>query len=288
MPVHERRGSVVTIGAYDGLHLGHRRVIDEVCRLARADGLESVVVTFDRHPASVVRPESAPALLTDLPQKLDLLHDTGVDDVYVVEFTPQRAAESAEDFVDEVLVGELAARIIVVGRDFHFGRARGGDVRLLEKMGADRGFRVEPSELVTDSVAGEVVSSTRIRRLVAEADLAEAARLLGRPHEVRGLVTGEAASFSGAGEGDAGVSLALSGSILLPPAGGYEARCGLVGAEGVPLQGAHVVVPARVGAAGGGAGGEVSLAVLGVREAWPSGSPLRVLFDRPAGRTSAP
>ncbi|MGO9196007.1 MAG: adenylyltransferase/cytidyltransferase family protein [Acidimicrobiales bacterium] len=268
-----RQGSVVTIGAYDGLHLGHRRVIDDVCRLAVAGGLESIVVTFDRHPASVVRPASAPLQLTDLPQRLELLHDTGIDDVLVIEFTPERAAESAEDFVDEVLVGDLAARIVVVGRDFHFGHGRGGNVALLEKMGEDRGFRVQPFDLVEDEQGHEVVSSTRIRALIAEADLGEAARLLGRLHETRGLVIGEASSFPGAGDGDAGVSVEIPRGILLPPPGGYQGWAGLVGAAGVPLQRCHILVPPDQGA----------LAVLGIHEAWVPGSPVRVLFERLAG-----
>lgn len=258
----------MTIGVYDGLHLGHMQVLDEVKKIARAEDLESVVVTFDRHPASVVRPESAPLQLTDLPQRLELLHANGIDRVNVIEFTPERATESAEDFVDEVLVGELTARVVVVGRDFHFGRGRGGNVALLEKMGADRGFRVEPFELVADG-SGEVVSSTRIRALVAAAELAEAARLLGRPYEVRGLVLGEASAFAGAGEGKAGASLEVPPEILLPPPGGYRASAGLVGAAGVPLQECHVVVPPE----------RAALAVLGLRVSPPLTSPLRVLFD---------
>jgi riboflavin kinase/FMN adenylyltransferase len=261
-------GSAVTIGVYDGLHIGHRRVIDELCRLARAEGLESVVVTFDRHPASVVRPDSAPLQLTDLPQRLELLTGAGVDDVFVLEFTSERAAESAEDFVDEVLVGQLAARVVLVGKDFHFGRGRGGNVELLHRMGAERGFRVQPFDLVEDAEDHEVVSSTRIRALIGAGDLAEAARLLGRPHEVRGLVVREASGYSGAGEGSAGVSVEIQPSIILPPPGGYEAQSGLVGAAGVPLQRVHVMVPPNGG----------DLAVLGLREPWPPGSPVRVLF----------
>jgi riboflavin kinase/FMN adenylyltransferase len=272
VPVPRRQGSVVTIGAYDGLHLGHRRVIDDVCRIARAEGLESVVVTFDRHPASVVRPESAPLQLTDLPQRLELLHDAGIDDVLLIEFTPERASESAEDFVDELLVGELAARVVVVGRDFHFGRGRGGNVGLLEKMGAERGFRVEPFDLVEDTEAHEIVSSTRIRALILEADLEGAARLLGRLHETRGLVVSEASSFRGAGDGEAGVSVEIPPGILLPPPGGYRAWTGLVGAGGVPLQRCHVLVPPDLG----------DIAVLGIRDAWVPGSPVRVLFEKAA------
>jgi len=116
--------------------------------LAAPQGLKTVVVTFDRHPATVVRPESAPRLLCDLDQKLELLAATGVDATYVVTFDAERAAETAESFVKTVLVDCLAAWTVVVGEDFHFGHRRGGDVRLLESMGADAGFEVQGLELV--------------------------------------------------------------------------------------------------------------------------------------------
>lgn len=262
---------MVTIGVYDGLHRGHMQVLELVMRLASKEDLTSVVLTFDRHPASVVRPESAPLNLTDLPQRLELLHAAGIDDVRVIEFTPERAAESAEDFVEEVLVGELSARVIVVGRDFHFGKGRGGNVALLEEMGAERGFRVEPFELVADET-GQVISSTRIREAISEGRLEDAAQLLGRSHEVRGLVTGEASGFRGAGEGSAGAEVAVPPEILLPPPGGYRGEAGLVGAAGIPLQGCQIVVPPERG----------GLAVLGLSSAPPASSPLRVLFERSA------
>src|SRR5438132_8156593 len=120
------QGSAVTIGAYDGVHLGHRGLIERVRAEAAALGCASAVVTFDRHPAMVVRPDTAPRLLTDLEQKLELLASTGVDYTLVVHFDEARSQESAEDFVTEVLVGCLRARAVVVGHDFHFGRNRQG------------------------------------------------------------------------------------------------------------------------------------------------------------------
>jgi len=136
-------GSVVTIGAYDGVHRGHRKVLQLVRELADARGLDAVCVTFDRHPAQVVRPETAPALLTTLDHKLELLVGAALLDVVcVLEFDEGRSKESAEDFVHEILVGLLGARLVVVGADFHFGHRRGGNVALLERMGADLGFEV--------------------------------------------------------------------------------------------------------------------------------------------------
>jgi len=170
------------------VHTGHRYVIERVKRTASESGLLAGVVTFDRHPAAVVRPGSAPKLLTDLDQKLELLARTGVDFVLVVTFDEQRANESAEDFVREVLVGCLDAKVVVVGHDFHFGHARRGNVALLEEMGAALGFKVEGLDLLSDGLGKEAVSSTRIRALLAEGSVGEAASLLGRPHQVRGTV----------------------------------------------------------------------------------------------------
>ena len=184
-------GAVVTIGAYDGVHLGHQAVLRLVRELADARGFEAALVTFDRHPAEVVRPESAPRLLTTLEQRLELLGATGdLDLCWVLTFDEARSKEPAEDFVREVLVDGIGARLVVVGADFHFGHRRGGNVPLLERMGAELDFEVLGLGLV--AVEGDATavpySSTRIRELLAKGDVAEAARLLGRPHEVRGVV----------------------------------------------------------------------------------------------------
>ncbi len=181
--------SVITIGAYDGVHLGHRAVIDQVRRRAASLGAKSVVVTFDRHPASIVRPESAPRLLTSADQKMELLAATGVDAVVIVPFDVEQAAESPESFVERVLVSCLQTRAIVVGEDFHFGRHRDGNVDLLRKIGVEADFDVEPIQLVArmDGIA-EPVSSTAIRRALAGGDIGRANAMLGRPHEVRGEV----------------------------------------------------------------------------------------------------
>jgi riboflavin kinase / FMN adenylyltransferase len=184
-------GAVVTIGAYDGVHLGHQAVLRLVRELADARGLEAALVTFDRHPAEVVRPESAPRLLTTLEQRLELLDATGdLDLCWVLTFDEARSKEAAEDFVREVLVDGVGARLVVVGADFHFGHRRGGNVPLLERMGAELGFEVLGLGLVAveGEASGVPYSSTRIRELLAKGDVAEAARLLGRPHEVRGVV----------------------------------------------------------------------------------------------------
>lgn len=183
-------GCAVTIGAYDGVHRGHRAVIERTKLEAARLRARTAVVTFDRHPAAVVRPESAPRLLTSLQHKLELLDDAGVDVTYVVRFDADRAHEAATDFVKEVLVDCLRARCVVVGSDFHFGRHRKGNVAMLEQLGRDYGFEAVGIDLLGGGDGPtEVISSTRIRAAVAAGDVATAARLLGRWHELRGLVT---------------------------------------------------------------------------------------------------
>lgn len=230
------RGSAVTIGAYDGLHLGHRAVIDRVKDVAREHDLASAVVTFDRHPASVVRPESAPKLLCDLDQKLELLESTGIDVVVVVTFDELRAAETADEFVQEVLVDCLRARSIIVGADFHFGKGRGGNVALLERLGPTLGFEVQGIPLVDAAGApadrGERVSSTAIRRALAEGDLATASGMLGRDHEVRGVVAHGDARGRELGFPTANVS--VPGSIQLPADGIYAGWFERPGHDGQP------------------------------------------------------
>jgi riboflavin kinase/FMN adenylyltransferase len=192
-PAFTDRRAVITIGAYDGVHLGHQAVISHVRERAADLGAVSAVVTFDRHPASVVRPESAPLLLTAPDQKMELLDATGVDAVVVVPFNEVQAAESPESFVERVFVNCLNTQLIVVGEDFHFGRHRDGNVDLLRKLGAEHDFDVEPLELLPrpDGV-GEPVSSTAIRRALAGGDVTRANEMLGRTFEARGsVVTGD-------------------------------------------------------------------------------------------------
>ena len=235
------RGTAVTIGAYDGVHRGHREVIGRVRALAQDEGLESAVVTFDRHPASVVRPESAPKLLTDLEQKLELLAETSVDHALVVHFDASRAAESAEEFVQEILVDALNAKRIVVGADFHFGNGRRGNVALLTEMGASLGFGVQGIDLVGidghAAAEAERVSSTGIRRALLDGDLDLANEALGRPYEIRGLVG--RGDQRGRDWGFPTANVAVPDDILLPRdgiyAGWYERPDGSVHAAAISL-----------------------------------------------------
>ena len=181
--------SVVTIGAYDGVHRGHQAVIEQVKTTAERLGCRSVVITFDKHPASVVRPESAPKLLTDIDQKLELLQQTGIDATLVVKFNKERSSEDPAAFVQRVLVDALHAQVIVVGEDFHFGFRRSGNVAMLRELGKQFDFEVVPVKLIQrpDEVE-EPVSSTSIRRALAGGQVEVATNLLGRPFEARGVV----------------------------------------------------------------------------------------------------
>lgn len=228
--------SIVTIGAYDGLHVGHRTVIDKVVERARREGSRSVLVTFDRHPASLVRPESAPKLLTDHEQKIELLRGTGLDAVAVVPFDADQAAESAEDFVARVLVRCLGVARIIVGSDFHFGRGRAGNVETLEALGRrdaagstnhdaavshdEPGFVVEPLSLIAGHT-GVTASSTEIRRLLMAGDIANANEMLGRSFELRGVVVRGDARGRAIGFPTANVE--VPGPMCIPADGVYAA-----------------------------------------------------------------
>ena len=226
-------GSVVTIGAFDGVHLGHQALLRLVRDQAAERGLPTALVTFDRHPAQVVRPETAPKLLTGLAQRLELLEATGlVDHAVVLTFDDTRRRESAEDFVTEILTGCLRARLVVVGADFHFGNGRRGNVALLERMGADLGFDVVGLDLVNagDGEPGAVTySSTLVRRRLAEGDVRGAAEILGRVHEVRGTVV--EGDRRGRELGFPTANVAVPEEICLPAAGIYAGT--FTGADGV-------------------------------------------------------
>lgn len=153
-----------------------------------ARGIKTGVITFDPHPATILRPESAPALLTDVAQKLDLLAACGVDTTVVVPFDVDRAQETAEEFVAGIVVEQMNARAVVVGADFHFGKDRTGDVDLLAKLGEKHGFAVEGVKLLPQTATNDSVSSTAIRRALVSGQVDSAALMLGRNHEIRGPV----------------------------------------------------------------------------------------------------
>ncbi|GGQ57681.1 bifunctional riboflavin kinase/FAD synthetase [Couchioplanes azureus] len=178
--------SVVTIGVFDGVHRGHQAIIGYAVKRARDQGLQSVVVTFDPHPAEVVRPGSHPAVLTEPVRKAELIERLGVDALCVVPFTPAFSHLGPEEFVHDVLVDALHAAVVVEGDNFRFGHRAAGDMALLARLGRTFGFTVEEAPLVTED--GLVFSSTYIRSCVDAGDVRAAAEALGRPHRLGGVV----------------------------------------------------------------------------------------------------
>jgi len=177
--------SVVTLGNFDGVHNGHRAVLSTVVKRARADGTHAVAVTFEPHPLAVLYPERAPKIITSSEQRLDLLAGTGLDAVLLLEFTREFALWTPERFVVEVFVKALGARVVVVGEDTRFGVRNSGNVETLQRLGAEHGFEVLALADVGD---GGRWSSSRVRALVTSGDVAGACEILGRPHQVGGVV----------------------------------------------------------------------------------------------------
>ena len=214
-------GSTVTVGSFDGVHLGHQAVLREIDRRARAAGRSSVLVTFDPHPLEVVNPGAAPPLLTTGPERLEILALSPLDYVLLVRFDRHLAGLTPEEFVQEVLLERCSLRELVIGHDHGFGRGRSGDVETLRRLGASHGFEVDVVPPV--DFGGQHVSSSRIRRAVAGGDLTTAGAMLGRRYGVVGPV----------GEGERRGRLLgvptinlfeLSPRKLLPPDGVYAVR----------------------------------------------------------------
>ena len=232
---------MLTIGNFDGLHLGHRSIIDTVTQRARALNGQAVVYTFDPHPRKVLDSGSAPALLTTLEQKLELLEEAGVDVVIVEPFTREFARTPSEAFIREVVHERIHPAEVYVGYDFHFGQDRKGSMRQLTEMGPHLGFAVTIIPEVTIGQQG--VNSTRIRGLLAQACVEEAAALLGRPYSIRGHVV----------EGDRrGHTIGFPTANLdpenevLPAHGVYAGRLRLLD-EGRPPRGAQFACVTNVG-----------------------------------------
>lgn len=186
LPLQASTPRVLAIGNFDGLHLGHRALLDRLIDKARALALPAAVMTFEPHPRELFTPEQAPARLTSLREKLALLDACGIDEVFLLHFSRRFAALAAEDFIQRVLVQGLAVRHLIIGDDFRFGQGRRGDFTLLVEAGRQYGFGVEA--MPTLEIAGERVSSSAVREALAAGDLEHAARLLGRPYCISGRV----------------------------------------------------------------------------------------------------
>ncbi len=223
--------SAVTIGKFDGVHAGHRRVIGELRTVAEAEGLAAVAVTFDRNPLSLLRPELCPAPLVSNAQKLELLADTGLDATVMLTFDAAFSAQSPEEFVRRVLVDGLRARVVLVGSDFRFGAKGAGTVDVLRELGAASGFEVRLiDEVLAPAADGERrASSTWVRELLGEGRVAEAAAVLGRAPSIRAEVVAGEQRGRTMGYPTANLSHDVEGFI--PADGVYAARITIDGAQ---------------------------------------------------------
>jgi riboflavin kinase/FMN adenylyltransferase len=181
-----RRPRVLALGTFDGVHAGHRAVIGRAVELARERGLASAVVTFDRHPLSVIDPARVPRLLTSNEEKTRLIEELGPDELVLLPFDERLAALSPAEFCQGLLAGALEARVVVVGENFSFGAGGAGDAAQLRACGAANGYEVQVCSLVTEH--GTAISSTRIRRLLHDGELEEVREILGRPPSATGVV----------------------------------------------------------------------------------------------------
>lgn len=219
----EARRAVVAIGNFDGLHLGHQRVIGETRAVAASLGAPSAVLTFEPHPRRLFQPDAPPFRLSSLASKSRMLEALGLDLLYVARFDRAFAQIPAEGFIDNVLIGRLGVRHVVVGEDFAFGHRRAGDVTLLRARAAAAGFGVTPAPQVTGP-DGKVISSNAIRAALKAGDPVTAAALLGRPWEVEGEVVHGDARGRELGFPTANIDM---GDHLQPAVGVYAVRAGV-------------------------------------------------------------
>jgi riboflavin kinase/FMN adenylyltransferase len=206
--------SVVTIGNFDGVHCGHRKILDLVKRVAKEHEWRAVTLTFDPHPLQVVAPERAPQLMTTIEQRREALEEAGIDAMVVLAFTKEFSEQSPEEFVEQILVGGLHCAYVVVGENFRFGHRHAGDIDTLERLGRRFGFVTEA--VGPFRIGGQTVSSSRIRAAVAAGRTDVARRLLGRPFEL----AGEVVAGRGIGSKSTAPTLNLNPQADLWPANG--------------------------------------------------------------------
>lgn len=176
----------VTLGNFDGVHLGHKHLFERLKKKALDLGGQALVLTFDPHPVRVLRPEMSPPLITSLDQKIKLLDENGIDGVILAEFTKKFASQHPASFVNDILSVALNAGFVLVGHDFTFGKGKEGTIESLKSFGKQAGFEVEVTDALT--LGGEIISSTRIREFIKGGNVKKAASFLGRPHNIEGLV----------------------------------------------------------------------------------------------------
>lgn len=218
------QGTVVTVGTFDGVHRGHWRVLDALCDAAESRGARSMLVTFDPHPLRIVRPDVAPPLLTTPAEKIEILAQSRVERVAFLCFTRELAAFSPRMFVEQILIARLGMTHFVIGHDHGFGRGRSGDVDTLREIGADLGFGVDVVDPVSEG--GDAISSSRIRRMLQDGDVASATLALGRPYSITGTVVRGAGQGRRLGFATANIDVPHADK-LIPHEGIYAVRAAL-------------------------------------------------------------
>lgn len=186
IPAQATHSRVLAIGNFDGVHLGHRALLERLAAEARRLKLPAAVMTFEPHPRELFAPDQAPARLTSLREKLALLESCGVEEVFLLHFSRKLAGLTAEEFIERGLVQGLGVRHLIIGDDFRFGKGRAGDFAMLQAAGQQLGFGVEAMHTI--EINGERVSSSAVRDVLGAGDLEHAARLLGRPYSISGRV----------------------------------------------------------------------------------------------------
>lgn len=212
-------GSVLTIGKFDGVHAGHAYLLSQVVAVAKDKGLQPAAMTFDPHPACVVAPDRAPRPLMALEERCERIRELGIEQVFVLKFTPEVAKLTPEEFVAKYVRDELHARVVMVGANFRFGNKQAGDPAVLAELGRRYGFETRLVDAV--KLRGLIVSTSEIRRRIGEGEVSLAGRLLGRPYGIEGVIV----SGHGVGSKQTVPTLNLQTSAeVLPRDGVYITR----------------------------------------------------------------
>jgi riboflavin kinase/FMN adenylyltransferase len=255
----------VSVGVFDGVHLGHKHLFGRLEEGAEKRDISVGLVTFDRHPLTVIAPEHAPPLITSLERRLELFEECGIDTVGVLPFVDRIRTQTPEEFVSEVLIEGLGARLVLMGEDFRFGKDQAGNIEVMVDLGADMGFDVEPIELIDGNGP---LSSTHIRSLIAEGDVTGAAEALDHAFELRGRL-----AYDDAQAGSPNAELQVPRGLAVPKQGVYAVRVSPGGDEwvqGVAYIGARPI---------SGEGRETVVLYLIDRDVYPQGASIRMQFD---------
>lgn len=222
LEVGHNDNTIITLGTFDGIHLGHKEIIEAVVQKAAKFGSRSLLITFSPHPRKVISVGNEIKLLSTLSEKKKIIETFGIDSLLVIQFTKEFSQQTPEEFVDKYLISGIGVKEIVIGYDHHFGKGRGGDIEILKKKGEERGFKVTAvPEYRTDDI---IVSSTKIRKALIAGDIAKANKMLGRFYSFEGVVVpgdkrGRELGFPTAN------LLIENEDKLLPAIGIYAAEC---------------------------------------------------------------